>query len=502
MLIASIGFAAHAQVPTYQDDIPSGDDLEVTAEPKAQPAGSSTPASAASPKPDAAQSTPIGSSNAASTFPPSNDPTSKELKQPVGAGLFDAPSLPSTGVQPAAQVPPLPTGASGTPETRGLEWSGYLQFDYQHSQASSDQLQQGNGPLNQNRFLLRRGRIRVDRYWSWVLATLELDANTISGMAVGIRRAEGSVFYRGSNRKDLPPLVMLTAGITDLPFGYELLEPDGSRVFMERSLSSTALYPTKMDTGIKVSGAIAFVRYGIALTNGEPVDGRGFPRDPNNAKDITGRVGVDVPIRQILTVTGGISFAKGTGFHAGTPATKSSIVWRDENQDGIATSDELVGVPGTAAQPSSNFNRWALGMDLGFEIPTPIGATHVYGEIYAASNYDRGFLVADPVSAGVDIRELGGYAAVTQQVGPFGILGVRFSTYDPNADIFEERQGKLEPRTQTVKTVSLVGGVVLPRHARLLFEYDFVRDYLGRDSVGVPTDARNDTWTTRLQVNL
>jgi hypothetical protein len=35
-----------------------------------------------------------------------------------------------------------------------------------------------------------------------------------------------------------------------------------------------------------------------------------------------------------------------------------------------------------------------------------------------------------------------------------------------------------------------------------LLQYDFVRDYLARDAVGVPTDADNDQWTLRLQVEL
>ena len=45
-------------------------------------------------------------------------------------------------------------------------------------------------------------------------------------------------------------------------------------------------------------------------------------------------------------------------------------------------------------------------------------------------------------------------------------------------------------------------GVRLPKRARLFFQYDFVHDYLGRDARGVPTDAKNDTWTGRLQVDL
>jgi hypothetical protein len=114
-------------------------------------------------------------------------------------------------------------------------------------------------------------------------------------------------------------------------------------------------------------------------------------------------------------------------------------------------------------------------------------------------------MISDPLSTeggGTDIRQLGGYAAVTQELTPYAVAGFRFSLYDPNSDVFEQRQGDFQPHTQTVTTLSPVVGVQLPKRARLLFEYDFVRDYLGRTSTGVPTDMRNDTWTARLQVNL
>src|SRR5262249_20600658 len=128
-----------------------------------------------------------------------------------------------------------------------------------------------------------------------------------------------------------------------------------------------------------------------------------------------------------------------------------------------------------------------------------------YGEVYASQNYDRGYLISDPLSAttgGSDIRQLGGYVAITQDVTRYGVAGFRFSVYDPNADVFEQRRGDFSPRTQTVRTLSPIAGVALPNRARLTFEYDFVRDYLGRTVAGVPTDAKNDTWTVRLQGNL
>ncbi|HEV8246526.1 MAG TPA: hypothetical protein VGP93_12190, partial [Polyangiaceae bacterium] len=163
---------------------------------------------------------------------------------------------------------------------------------------------------------------------------------------------------------------------------------------------------------------------------------------------------------------------------------------------------EIIALPGTAETKSENFDRWAFGLDLGVRVKTAIGLSRVYGEVYVASNYDRGFLPADPVTTGVDVREAGGYAALVQEITPYGLAGFRYAVYDPNSDVIETRATKLVPKTQTVSTYSLLAGAVLPDRARLTFEYDFIHDYLARDSVGVPTDADNNQWTLRLEVEL
>ena len=518
--------AGSSPAPTPSDD----EDLEVPSTPTAPPAGSSpTPAptsgptaapttgvaGTAAPAPPSPGATPP-SAPTPSTPTPSNaavsDPKTAELErrlEAVEAELARREKLDderaSRPAQPNAtpsfpEIVNLEKTAHSRPIPTGFVISGYLQADYDHSQLSQDQLQQGV-PLNQNEFLLRRGRIRVDQGWDYAAATLELDANTVSGVSVGIRRAEASLFYRGNNGKDLPPLVMLTGGITDPPFGYELLQSARMRVFMERSLASSAFYPTEADAGVKVSGAASFLRYGVALTNGQPLNNSGFPKDPNGSKDVTGRVGVVVQATKAVEIVGGTSFATGKGFHAGTDATKITIQGSDTNGNGFVDAGETTFKPGQAASASQNFDRWLFGLDLGVHLTTKFGDTHVYGELYAGSNYDRGFLTADPVVTG-NVREFGGYVALTQEVTRYGLVGFRFSVYDPNSDAFESRAGNFVPKTQTVRTLSPVVGLELRDRARLLFEYDFIHDYLARDRSGVPTDARNDTWTARLQVDL
>ena len=448
-----------------------------------------------------ASSTPAGQPTTTVPAPATQQALPAASPEPKAAATVDAApnAVPAVAASPRAAAP-APKDVAPAPHQ--LEIGGYVQAQFQHSAASEDQLQQSGAPLNQNEFLIRRARLRVDREWSFASATLELDANTVRGPQVGVRRADGSLFYRGNNRAELPPLVMLSVGVLDIPFGFELAESTRKRWFMERTLGSTALFPTDMDAGAKLSGAFSFLRYAIAVMNGEPLDSTSWPRDPNNNKDVIGRFAAAVPLGDKLELGGGTSFAVGKGFHGGEPATKSNLIWNDVNQDGVAQPGELVGVPGGAAAPSKNFRRWAIGLDLEAALQTGLGLTRLVAEAFVASNYDRGFAPSDPVQTTLDARQAGGSVALTQELTRYGVVGFRASIYDPNSDVIETRAAKTLPKTQTVKTFSPLIGLVLPERARLLLQYDFVRDYLARDAVGVPTDADNDQWTLRLQVDL
>jgi hypothetical protein len=468
-----------------------------------------SPTPAATPKGTVpAPTTSASSAASAATPPPAAAVAAKPADVPVAAPAVAPSAAAGSEAGATARAKPdegpvnLERKAFTRPIPDGLKIGGYVQAQYQHNAISEDQLQQGGSPINQNEFLVRRARLRLDRGWDFASATLELDANTVRGPRVGVRRAEGSIFYRGSNPKELPPLIALSVGVLDIPFGFELAESARVRWFMERSIGSGALFPTEMDAGAKVYGAASFLRYAVAVTNGEPVDERGLPRDPNNNKEVTGRFGAEGSLGDVLELGGGTSFAVGKGFHAGQDATKSTVGWNDVNQDGIAQPSELVGFPGSAATPSENFKRWAIGLDLQAGLRTRLGQTRLAAEAFVASNYDRGYAPSDPVATTLDARQAGGFVALTQEVTRWGIAGFRAAIYDPNSDIIEVRAGKTLPKTQTVKTFSPLVGLVLQNRARLLFQYDFVRDYLARDAVGVPTDADNDQWTLRLQVEL
>jgi hypothetical protein len=404
-----------------------------------------------------------------------------------------------------APAPALPGVASVLPDfLRGLSLGGYVQGQYESHQDSEDQLRQGGDPLNQNRFLVRRARLKIEKEWQYASAMIELDGNTVRGAAFGLQHAEASLLYRAERPFSAPPVLKATFGQMDTPFGHELVESPRERWFLERSLISRSMFPAEPDLGFRLQSALGWFRASVGIFNGEPAGERtGFAlRAPLAAKSIVGRVGADVELLQRLHLTGSVSVINGKGFHPGTDLTKSQIQWKDTNEDGVIEPTELQAVPATTGQPSQSFTRWAVGGDLRASLKTALGTTQLDVEVVLASNMDRGLFIADPTLTGIDSREVGYVIGATQEIFGYGVIGFRYDSYDPNGDARDKQGGKLVPASQTVRTWSPLIGVAIPDRARLLFQYDVVRDNLGRDPRGVPTDLRNDAWTLRLQVSL
>jgi hypothetical protein len=397
---------------------------------------------------------------------------------------------------------PLTPGVSADPISDEWKIATYAQAQYESHADSLNQQRQGGVLLNQDRFLLRRGRIKVQRDFDYGQLILELDGNTTRGPAVRLQKAEASLIYGRSSDRDQPPIAQLSLGLFDLPFGFEMTYVPRVRWFTERTTASRAMFPSEVDAGVRLSGGLGFARYSVAVTNGEPMDEKsGFGlQDPNRNKDLTARVGAETHVSESFVAAGGISWNAGRGYHPGVDATKNKIDWKDLNENNTYDDGELSVTPGDVAKPGKSFARWAVGADLELLLRTGLGMSMLYGELVIASDMDRGLFLADPVQTGDKQRELSYYLAFTQQLTRYGVVGFRYEVYDPNADVLEKRAGRLLPSTQQVTTYSPLIGLVLPDHARLIFQWDIVDDYLARDSRGVPADFKNNAWTLRLQV--
>ncbi len=450
---------------------------------------------------------PVVTASPASSAPPRADDVAalreevRLLRAEVESRRDEHPAPP-----PAPSVPPRPLGYESVwpwmlpPE--GISTASYVQAQYETHQDSQDQLSANGTTLNQDRFSIRRARVGLTGEWEYAALALQLDANTTNGPQVDLRKAEASLQYRPDRAH--PPLLMATLGLFDTPFGYELDESPHKRFFMERSTASRAFFPGEPDLGVRFAGALGFFRWTIAAQNGEPL-GEASPyveQDPNSGKDVIFRFGFDSTPLPRFQLAGGVSALGGEGFSPGNVASGSSVQFHDMNGNGAIDASELVPVNGQTATPSQNFNRWAVGADLRTNFKTLLGVTKIYGEFVLAQNLDRGLYVANPVTTGLDQRELGFYVAAVQEVTRWAVIGLRYDFYDPNSNVFDRRSGMLIPYSEAIKTVSPLVALVLPDRARLLLQYDIIHNAYARSAVGVPTSLADNVLTLRLQVEL
>ncbi|MBX3221194.1 MAG: hypothetical protein KF795_11795 [Labilithrix sp.] len=411
-----------------------------------------------------------------------------------------------------------------------LVLSGYVHMDWVvFRQSSQDEVTQDGQPLNEDRFLLRRARLRAERDYGLFHGAFEVDANTLNGPQLRPINAEASFKWPASRAYprtpwahdpspprvswDAPreksdardhdaPWFMVTAGLFRTPFGFEVPESERERPWLERATMSAAMFPQSFDLGLRVLGGYRFLRYAFAIMNGDPIGERTFPgRDPNESKDLVFRIGGATAVTERIRVDGGLSGVSGRGFHRGTAATKDLMQWQDSNADGIVdNTTEIQVIPGSPATPSESFKRFAVGADLRATITLPtLGDLHLRAEVVRGNNLDRGLFVSDPVAMTRDLRQLGYYLGASQEITRWALVGVRYDRYDPDADAREQEPFALVPRDTSMSTWSF-SATGRTRVARLVAQYDRRQNALGRDTSGRPTTLADDSFTLRAEV--
>jgi hypothetical protein len=424
----------------------------------------------------------------------------------VGAGLAAAVAATARarGAEPPAAVvaAPAPPAPAPAPLPLDVRLGGYIQADgVVYDRSSTDEVDPSTGaPLNQTRYLIRRARLHLDVDHGRMGGSLELDANTVNGASAGVIDAEVSVRARapdGSGRA----WGDATIGLLRTPWGYEVGERDQDRFFLERSTMSRALFPGVFDLGVRVRAGWRFLDVQLALLNGDPLADRTFPvQDPNEAKDLVGHVRVS-GARGRVAFAAGLSGMAGTGFHRGTPETKDVLVWRDQNEDGIVELSEIQIIPGSAATPSRNFHRFALGGDARVTVAVPrLGALDLFAEGIWAANYDRALFVADPVASGRDLRERGFVVGGVQELGAHAAVGFRFDSYDPDVDSNAPRAAAVVPLDARFLTWTATAAWRWAGLDRVVVEYQHQRNPLGRSASGAPTTLGGDAVAVRGQL--
>lgn len=396
--------------------------------------------------------------------------------------------------------------------------AGWLQSDWViHRESSLDEIDPSTGaPLNEERFVLRRARLRVDGAFTHVLGRIELDMNSVRGLEVRPFDVTAAVGWaaagpvrrltdeneRGARAEAPRSLALLgTIGLFRIPFGFDAREAPTRRPLLERSRVVRALLPGQRDFGLGLDAEYRVFRLAVALMNGSPIGEAGTTVPDFTARhDLVGRVGVDAGLGSRCRLQAGFSGLYGAGLHSGTAATKDELSWQDGDENGLVEVSELGVIPGAPATPSRPFDHFALGADARLRVALPLlGELTLRAELIRAQNLDRAIEPADPVAAGRDLRELGWIVGVAQELTPLAQLAVQYESYDPDADARGERGAAVVPRDARYTTWSFAGSLRLAA-LRLMAQYDHQTNALGRGPNGEPTSLADDSLTLRAEL--
>lgn len=407
----------------------------------------------------------------------------------------EAPAGTTTGTTGTSASAPVEPSASSSgvelalPLRGKLRITGFLHVDAALlDERSSDELDATTRlPLNEQRFVIRRARVRMEVDYGLVGGGLELDGNTNDGLSLRLLTAEAFVRWPSAAKR---PLVELSVGLLKVPFGVETPSKVRTRLFHDAPLFVRAFFPGEYDLGAQLRGGWRFLRYSLAAMNGDPVSEPRFgARDTTSSKDLMARLGIE--LGDALRVEAGTSVLWGEGLHPGAAATKDTISWTDANQDGVVDPAELHGVPGTAATPSSTFRRYGVGGDLKLRLTlAPDFDTMAFGELIWGENLDRGTTIADPLTAKRPLHELGLAVGVVQELGPWATLGFRVDRY----------AGDLETPRLATTNFTIIAAVHWASIAGLSLQYVHQENALKQGANGLFTRLPADTLGIRAKL--
>jgi hypothetical protein len=332
-----------------------------------------------------------------------------------------------------------------------------------------------NGPAlttNGDYFRLRRARLKVELEPNdWSRMVMEIDPISAGGPDNGTGTIARNVEAQGIARWSDDVVTTFGMGIFKIPFGFEVLQSDADRPFIERSWWERNVTPGEFDTGAKAYTTALHNRLTaqVAIINGNIQGEKTFSLLPdlNHGKDIVGRVNYNL---------GPVDVGASGYYGQGQEVFLSTLVFKQ-------------------------FPRYAWNLEAAlhhrfFEI----GETRVLAELDRGQNMDRAVNYSTAIAlpglpqdiangSVVNKDELGYWARVEQDITRWGTLAFRYDYYSPDS-----AQG-----TNGRDTYGVVGVGHFTKQLQLMVEYDHFIDNVHLPGT-TPAGKHGDVLSTVLQV--
>jgi hypothetical protein len=373
--------------------------------------------------------------------------------------------------------------------------TGYLQTQYQRAQSEGISSFSG-GDFSKNsrdRFIIRRGRLKIDRVDKYSSIVFQIDATQN-----GVQLMDAFIQLYQPTSKAL----IFTAGLFNRPFGHSIVYSSGFRDFPERARMFQTLMPRERDIGAMLSyhpkNIYKFITADLAL-----VSGSGYAaRDYDSKKDVIGNIAFKFD--SLANKKFHIGF--GGSVYKGTVRNDTENYYTFDGNSYIRNTN--------ASSVGYNAKRDYFGGNLQLQYDNTFGKTIFKAEYVAgtqpgvaASSSITGPLASQSFSAqpatDLYLRPFMGYFLwFTQQIAQTKFTALlAYDVYDPNRKLKESEIGLNNGSTAgDIKYSTLGYGCTYVLNSRVkitLYNEHVVND--PTKLTGYTEDLKDDVFTARLQ---
>lgn len=384
-----------------------------------------------------------------------------------------------------------------------LRLSGYIQPQFQLAESKGIKNFEGTdfaANVN-NRFMLRRSRIRIDYVHfgkearPGVQIVFQFDVNE---RGFTIRDVWGRVF------ENKYQLFAFTTGMFARPIGYEINVSSSDRESPERGRMSQTLMKSERDLGAmltfeprKKDHKLRYLKMDFGLFNGQGINATG---DFDNSKDMIGRIALKpYPLGKKFILSSGLSFLNG-GLLQNTKYKYNTVDVAGNGKVQVDSSLTNIG----AVSP-----RKYYGADLQLKLRNRKGFTELRGEYIGGTQTGTVNNSETPVtlltgSEGFHIRQFNGaYFYFLQHLfSDHHQLLVKYDWYDPNRKVKGSEIGAAGANLSAanIKYSTLGVGYInyLTENVKLVLYYAMVKNEKTQ-LAGYTKDIKDNVLTCRLQ---
>ena len=381
-----------------------------------------------------------------------------------------------------------------TYDIHDIKFSGYLQTQFQHAQSEGISSFSGGDfdEHSKDRFMIRRGRLKMDRVDKYSSIVFQLDFTQD-----GVQLMDAFIQLHQPGSKSL----VFTAGLFNRPFGHSIAYSSGYRDFPERARVFQTIMPRERDIGAMLAyepvGKFDFIRAELGVINGSGYNSR----DYDSRKDIVGNLKFDFD----SLANNKFKLGFGGSYYHGSVRNDTESYYTNNSTGFIKnTSASFVGY---------HARRQYLGADLQMEYDNTFGKT-IFKAEYVGGKQPGIAASADlkgpdatksfnkQPATDLYIRDFNGYYLwLTQQIATSKFTALlAYDVYDPNTNVSENQIGLNNNTTAgDIKFSTLGYGFTYLASDRV--KLTFYNEHVLNGDTNLPdytADLKDDVFTARL----